>query len=324
MTTPFTIYVGNEVVADMHLKPTGPVKLYEPVQAEYHLGGTHVFNAASIATQIARLGLNGQVSVLGTISKDVFGDHLIANCADLGIDTQHVVRVAESTLVAIVTHGKENNSFYFPNGNSNAMLVMQPYHLPELPEEEHKMLLMQGVCSAMKPSGAHWLQFARAFRNDTLIIYDVNARPSLISDYHAHRTLVDKWASVSSIVKISDADIQIVYEGLYTFEDASTRLMQQGTKLVVETRGEKSVRVLSQHGVQEFDIPKLQGVTNTVGAGDNFMAGLTLAFAQAGKFSSQDLSTITKDDIELAVTTAIQSACEHLLRQNPQASYVPT
>lgn len=323
MTTPFTIYVGNEVVADMHVRTAADVRIYQPVQAEYHLGGSHVFNAASIANEITRLGLNGRVSILGTISKDVFGQHLIDNCADLGIDTRHVVRVDESTLLAIVTHGKDNNSFYFPNAESNAMLATNPDHLPDLPAEEHKMFLMQGVCSAMKPSGKHWLRFAQGINDNTLIVYDVNARPSLIHNLQAHRKLIDSWAAAASVIKISDADIGIVYADQNSFEKVASRFLRFGTNLVVETRGHKSVRVLSQHGVQEFAIPKLMGITNTVGAGDNFMAGLTLAFAKAGIFSPDAMSGMSKDDVGTMVETAIRTASEHLLRQNPQAACAP-
>ncbi len=317
MISPFNIYVGNEVVGDMHLYATGEVKLYEPVPAEYHLGGAHVFNAGSLANQISQLGLNGQVSILGTVSNDVIGQHFIANCDRMGINTSHVVRVDDPTLVAIVTHGKDNNSFYFPNAASNAILTTKAGHLPAMEPEEHKMLLMQGVCSSMQPSGQEWLRYANGNFAHDLVIYDVNARPSLIKDMGVHHKLVDDWAKVSSVIKISDADIEALYPDAEGFESVAGRFLDLGTDLVVETRGHKSVRVMSAHGVQEFGIPALTGIENTVGAGDNFMAGLTLAFAQAGVFTKSVMREVGAEEIAGFVETGIASARNHLLRQNP-------
>ena len=322
MTSPFTIYIGNEIVADMHIRPAQDVKLYEPVPAEYHLGGAHVFNAGSLATQISQLGLNGQVSILGTVSTDVIGEHFMANCDRMGINTNHVVRVDDPTLVAIVTHGESNNSFYFPNAATNAITATTVEHLPDIEPEDHKMLLMQGVCSSMKPSGPAWLWYVKCAFPQDLVIYDVNARPSLIKDVEAHRTLVDQWAKVSSVIKISDADIEALYPD-QDIEDVAGRFLNLGAGLVVETRGHKSVRVMSAHGLQEFPIPNLTGIENTVGAGDNFMAGLTLAFAQAGVFTKSVLKEVDADEIAGFVQTGITSARDHLLRQNPAGTVAP-
>lgn len=315
----FKIYIGNEIVADMHIDASNIVKVHAPAAAEYHLGGAHVFNAVSIADQIKRLGLQGEVVILGTVSSDVFGQHFIMNCADHGINTQNVVRVPESTLLAVVTRGTHNNSFYFPNAESNAMLMTDPDHLPDLPAEEHKILVMQGLCSAMKPSGKHWLRYAREIEDHALIIYDVNARPTLIPDMGMHRKLIDSWAATSGVIKISDADIDAVYSANNSFRAVATRYLDFGTRLVVETRGGKSVRAMSRHGVQEFAIPKLEDVTNTVGAGDNFMAGLTLAFAKARVFSTDQLDKVGKKDVAEFIRSAIAAAQDHLLRQNKQA-----
>lgn len=323
MTPAFTIYTGNEIVADMHLHPTSDVRLYEPVPSEYHLGGAHVFNAASIAAHIREDdNLDGQVAILGTVSKDVFGEHFMANCDRLGIDTQHVVRVDASTLIAVVTHGEHNNSFYFPNAQANAMLAVTPDALPFMKEEDHKMLVMQGVCSSMQPSGALWLQYARSEFKDDLIIYDVNARPSLITNLKRHQKLVDKWAEVAAIVKISDADIEALYPGK-SFAQVGERFLDLGTKMVVETRGHKSVRVMSAAGAQEFSTPQLTGIRNTVGAGDNFMAGLTLSFAKIDLFKREDLSKSGRADVWYHVESGLNSAREHLLRQNPGAAPQP-
>ncbi len=323
MTSAFTVYIGNEIVADMHIRPPQEVRLYEPVPAEYHLGGAHVFNAGSLANQISALGLNGQVSILGTVSSDVIGEHFMANCKRMGINTSHVVRVDEPTLVAIVTHGENNNSFYFPNAAPNAIIATTAEHLPDMDAEEHKMLLMQGVCSSMQPSGAAWLEYIQSdFAND-LVIYDVNARPTLIKDKDAHLALVDEWAKVSSVIKISDADIEALYPEVQTLEEVAGRFLELGTGLVVETRGHKSVRVMSAHGLQEFPIPVLTGIENTVGAGDNFMAGLTLAFAQAGIFSKDALRDVSAEQIAGFVQTGINSARDHLLRQNPAGAVSP-
>lgn len=315
MSTPFTIYVGNEVVADMHMTPPAAVRLYTPVPVEYHLGGTHVFNAAAIAAELKRRDLPGKVAMLGTISTDVFGQNLIDTFAALGIDTSRTIRVQESTLLAVVTHGETNNSFYFPNGKANAMLATTQDDLPELAPEDHKMLLMQGVCSAFKPSGAHWLAYANKNAASTLIVYDVNARPTLIEDMKAHRRLVADWAQTSSVIKISDADRDIVYPGK-SIQKVGNGFLDKGTALVVETRGGASTRVVSRHGLQSFPIPKLSGLTNTVGAGDNFMAGLTLAFAEAGIFTTAQMVEISREDIAGFVQQAVTTAGDYLRRQN--------
>ncbi len=304
----FTIYTGNEIVADVHIAKdfTEP---YTPVDTQCVLGGAHVFNAFALAQGIARENLDGRVSVLGTVSTDRFGRNFLEIAKTLGIDVSQTHRTDEDTLIAIVQKSAHNNSFDFPNKRGNAVMATRAEHLPPLPEG-NKMLVMQGLCSTLKPSGGVWLEYAGDHK-DMIVVYDANIRKPVIDDVNSHRKLLETWAGRAQVMKVSDADIEEIYGHEADPEVVIKSYLDAGTSVVCMTTGSRPVVTYTARHRIENPV-EAQPVVNTVGAGDNFVAGIVLGFARKSFFDAAAFKIASPESLHHVVQSGISQSARHL------------
>lgn len=309
----FTIFTGNEIVADIHMTKELSVP-YEPIDAQCFLGGAHVFNAFALAQGIARENLDGRVSMLGTVSTDRFGRNFLEIAKTLGIDTSHTHPTEEGTLIALVQRSEHNNGFGFPNKERNAVGATRLEHLPPL-QDGNKMLVMQGLCSTLKISGEAWLQYAN-YHEDLMVVYDANIRMPVIDNIKDHQKLLTAWAGRAQVMKVSDADIEEIYGMEADPEIVIKSYLDAGASVVCMTTGSKPVVTYTARDRIENPVESLR-VQNTVGAGDNFIAGAILGFAKDGFFEAAKYKTVTPARLHDIVQRGVEQSARHLRMINP-------
>lgn len=309
----FAVMTGNEIVVDLHVMDDF-TKAYEPKAVTSYLGGAHTFNALAVADGIHRENLDGKAYMLGTISTDRFGQNFRDIAAQSGLDLSHAKDTDKDTLLALVQRSAHNNSFFFPNKSDNAVTATRAEHLPVL-AEEHQILVMQGLCSTVKPSGDVWLEYANNNR-DIMVVYDANIRLPVIDNIEDHKQRLTRWASRAQVMKVSDADIADIYG-----KDADPAVviksyLDAGANIVCMTTGAAAVQSFTARGRIENTVTPMH-VANTVGAGDNFTGGLTLGFARAGLFDGASLEKADSALIHAAVQSGIDQSARHLRLINP-------
>lgn len=309
----FAVMTGNEIVVDLHVMDDF-TKAYEPKTVTSYLGGAHTFNALAVADGIRRENLDGKAYMLGTISTDRFGRNFREIATERGLDLSHTHDTDKDTLLALVQRSEHNNSFFFPNKADNAVTATRAEHLPQL-VEEHQILVMQGLCSTVKPSGDVWLDYANRNR-DMMVVYDANIRLPVIDNIEDHKKLLNRWAARAQVMKVSDADIADIYGKHADPVVVIKSYLDAGASVVCMTTGAGAVQSFTARGKIENAVTPLS-VKNTVGAGDNFTGGLTLGFARAGLFDGASLAKVDSAFIHAAVQSGIDQSARHLRLINP-------
>jgi fructokinase len=118
------------------------------------------------------------------------------------------------------------------------------------------------------------------------IVFDPNIRPSVMGDHDLYQAAVEKWAAISSVIKVSDDDIAWLYPDL-SVEEVAKRWVSDGAALVVVTRGANGSIGYTADGVEEVAGVKVE-VVDTVGAGDTVGAILVEAIIEDGILSLQN------------------------------------
>jgi len=117
------------------------------------------------------------------------------------------------------------------------------------------------------------------------IVFDPNIRPSVMSDRDRYQAAVEKWAAISSIIKVSDDDLAWLFPD-QPFEEIAKRWVADGAALVIVTRGVNGSIGYTESGVEEALGVKID-LVDTVGAGDTVGAIVIEAMLQDGILSLQ-------------------------------------
>ncbi len=108
-----------------------------------------------------------------------------------------------------------------------------------------------------------------------VITLDPNIRPMLIDDHTTVRARLRRWLGMTDIVKVSADDLRWIAPDR-SLADVVSEWHELGPALVIVTRGAKGVYASGPTG--HIDLPALPvDITDTVGTGDAFMAGLLQA-----------------------------------------------
>ena len=112
-------------------------------------------------------------------------------------------------------------------------------------------------------------------------MFDPNVRLSLIADLPAYRQRMQRWLRCTDLLKLSDEDVDALAPGML-HSDAALAWLQAGPRAVVITSGGDGA-VLYRTGQSPMPIaaPKVE-VVDTIGAGDTFTAGLSVALLNQG------------------------------------------
>ena len=249
------------------------------------------------------------------VSTDFFGDMLIDNLEENGVDTSFCVRSANPTTLAFVNlpskdYSEPQFSFY-ANGSADRSLTVDEL-IPQLGEKV-KTLHFGSISMVMEP-GATALETLMARESGTRIIsLDPNVRPDLIADQVAYRDRFEKWVASLDILKLSRVDFNWIYKN-EEFEKHLLDWFDQGVSLVIRTKGEEGADGYTKSGTSAYvRTPEIE-IADTVGAGDTFLAA-TLAYLHHQELLAiKRLGNLTKEQLKACLSYANQAAAINCAR----------
>jgi fructokinase len=242
-----SIWVAGEVLIDM--LPTGDV-----------VGG----GPANTAKALARLGY--EVDFIDGISSDAHGVKARRELERDGVGLSHSLTSDKPTCTATLTLDSHGGASYDFLIEATATFDFNNSWLPD-PERLKPSVLHIGTLAAIIEPGASALfNWAVRVGEFAPIIFDPNIRPSVMGDRATYAAAVEKWVSISSIVKVSDDDIKWLYPD-ETLDEVAHRWIAQGVSCVVVTRGAHGLIGFTEHGMEEVDGAKII-IVDSVGAGD--------------------------------------------------------
>ncbi len=257
-----------------------------PLAFQGHPGGSPY----NTAIACARLGQ--PTGFLTQISTDLFGEALVEHLRANGVDLRFVMRSPAPSTLAFVEHAPGTNRYaFFRTGTADAAYAPRP--LPELPPET--TFLHFGSISLLQDPAASTIEaIVAASAGRRIVVLDPNVRPTLIADLPAYRGRFAGWLRSTDLLKVSDEDVELLAPGVSPAR-AAERWLAAGPAAVVITYGASgAIRHRAGAPPLEVSAPAV-AVVDTIGAGDTFTAGLSVALAQREVSRAEQLRTLADD-----------------------------
>jgi ribokinase len=213
---------------------------------------------ANQAVAAARLGAN--VSMLGRVGKDNFGDFLLQNLQSNHVDTRLVQRDDASTGTAtIIVDGKGQNSIVLSAGANGKVSVADVEHASF---SDFSLLLLQ--LEIPIPTVLRAAQRAR--ENGLRVI--LNPAPA--------KPLPDELIALADFLIPNETELSLLTgmeaNDILSVEKAARVLLGRGVKTVIVTLGSKGALIVDKYTSIKVDTFKVN-VVDTTAAGDAFIGG---------------------------------------------------
>jgi fructokinase len=259
------IVVIGEALIDLLVRPDGRIEA---------TAGGGPFNTART---IARLGQ--QVAFAGRLSTDAFGHRLRDRLVSDGVELGFIVETDDPTTLAVVESGVTGDVSYrfYLAGTSAPGLGMDAVEAIVRPAVLHIGTL--GL--VLEPIGSTVEAVVGRMPSETLVMADLNARPSATRDRAAWVARIERLLGRLDVVKASVDDLRFFRPGEEPIHTA-TAMVENGPSVVLLTDGPQPVRIVTARGSQTVEPPRVE-VVDTVGAGDAFGGGFLAAWMAAGR-----------------------------------------
>lgn len=238
---------------------------------------------------LGRMGLN--VSFISEVGNDKVGKMILDALRESGVDASSVCSFSD---------GKSPLSLAFLNSNNDAEYLFYKDYPNNRLEVEFPVInaddiVVYGSYFVLNPvlrnKTKAFLEYAREC--GAILYYDVNFRKNHITERVKLGEAIIENLEFADIVRGSTED----FENLYSLSDAA-RIYKEKIKFYcpnfICTQGGGEVALFSKAGAKRY-APNKVNVVSTVGAGDNFNAGLVYGLV-AGRIDRERLYSMSQDE----------------------------
>ena len=247
---------------------------------------------------LGRLGAN--VSFLGSVSDDLFGELILDELKNSKVNTSFCVNTPNNTTLAFanIKNGTTTYSFFDEN-SSNKNISLKDVVLDE---KEVDTLYVGGISLMSEPNGSEIENFITKESSNKIVFYDPNIRPNFIENRTKFIQRFENILSQSDIIKISDEDLAWLYPD-NCFEDVYKQWLDLGLSIVVLTKGSEGATIQTKNNEVFVESQKVE-VVDTIGAGDIFNGALLFYLSKNNNFTKKDLINIDKKSLEESLVFA--------------------
>jgi fructokinase len=239
-----------------------------------HVGG----GPANTAKALARLGHD--VQFIDGISTDQYGVAARKELLDDEVKLDLALTSDKPTCLAIISLDANGGASYEFKIDGTATFDFDLKWLPDPSRYKPQVLHIGTLVTVIQPGADVLYDWAMQVAEFAPIVFDPNIRPSVMGDHDLYEAAVEKWAALSSVIKVSDDDMAWLYPD-QKYEDVAKRWISDGAALVVVTRGSQGIIGITADGSVEVDGAKIT-VADTVGAGDTVGAIIVEAMIEKG------------------------------------------
>ncbi len=193
-----------------------------------------------------------------------------------------------------IRHGERSAvSLAFLDGNGDAQYVFykEPPHVSPSwkvpPMAAHDIMLFgsyYAACTGMRPQVMQMLEQAQA--KGVMVYYDLNFRKSHAHELESLMPVIRSNFRQSTFVRGSADDFDVMY-GLRDARQIYEQHISAYCPYFICTAGAELVTVCTPTGIHYYDVPGVDQIVSTVGAGDNFNAGFACALIWLGVTQAQ-------------------------------------
>lgn len=261
--------------------------------------GGAVYNTA---IALGRLGAGS--GFLCGLSKDLFGDLLLEQMKNSGVDASLSPRLDRPCTLAFVklVNGQATYAFYDEN---SALKALTEADLPDLPGNINA-LFFGGISLVSEPCGTAYEALMTREAGNRVTMIDPNIRQGFVTDEDATRARIERMMALADIVKLSDEDL-FWLKGEGDIAKQVDQIRASGARIVLITEGAKGVTAYHNRGSLFVPSEKVD-VIDTVGAGDTFNAGFLSSLSASGAMTRDGIAGIDDKVLRNALTRGARAA----------------
>ncbi len=231
-----------------------------------------VSGGSQLNTAISLSRLGSKAGFAGSISQDRFGTQAVERAEREGVDMSYTLRVTEPSALAVVQVGDQGEvaySFYF---EGTSLFAFRAEKVSSF-DDTVWCLLYGSLAYYVEPLASEMQKLVhRTNKNPLLRAFDVNIRPSVISNKsYVQKRLIDGIAECD-ILKCTEEELEFLFPSL-SEDKIIESCLDRGVSLICLTRGPRGASLYTPRN--SVDRPgKSVEVADTVGAGDSFHAAV--------------------------------------------------
>jgi len=248
--------------------------------------------------------IHAPVSFISEYAKDEIGNIIDSFLRQNHVDTSAVYRYS---------NGKTSLAIAMLDDNKNANYTFYK-ELPDeslagwIPEIEANDIVLYGSFFALsKRVRSRLLPLLRkAHDKGALMIYDPNFRKAHLHELEELMPMIRENMRLASIVRGSNEDFEMIY-GTKTPDESYSNVSIYCPNLIY-TKNSEAVYIQTKTLSSKFPVKSIKPLS-TIGAGDNFNAGLIVGL-HSKKITREQLSTLNEEQWQPLIATAVEFASE--------------
>jgi fructokinase len=271
--------------------------IFKNSQPQAAKAGGSVLNSV---VSLGRMGL--PIFFISEYGQDDVGNLIDNFLKNNGVNSSFVHRYQNgSTALALAFLNEKNDAHYsFYKDYPGKRLDI------DFPVIERDDIILCGSFYAIWPEiRKKFIKFLRgAKEKGALIIYDPNFRKSHLSELDTLKPLIIENMQMASLLRVSDEDFENIF-GVNN-PDKAWEVVKKYCKCLVYTANVEGVYIRTNTYSGKFPVKKITPVS-TIGAGDNFNAGMITAL-YFNEINMDQIDKLTEQEWSNVVTTAVAFA----------------
>ncbi|MBN2272855.1 MAG: carbohydrate kinase [Bacteroidales bacterium] len=259
--------------------------------------------------------LNIPVSFIGEYGLDEVGNLIDKFLKENNVSTQYVYRYYD---------GKSSLALAFLNENNDASYDFYKFYPQRrldisFPEIQPDDIVMFGSIYAVTPEVREKLLgfVKQARKKKAIVIYDPNFRKSHLNDLPKLKPLILENLSLANIVRGSNEDFSFIL-GVNNAEEVYEQISEKTPNLLY-TANIKGVWLYTPFLHKQFPVHTIQPIS-TIGAGDNFNAGIAYSIYKLG-IRHSDIDRLDENVWTDIIRTAVDFATQVCLSYDNYISF---
>ena len=229
-------------------------------ETEFFPGGSPL----NVAVGLGRLGRKPRLATW--FGDDELGELIETHCEESHVSLTPGSDGASRTSTADATIDEHGHADY---------VFDIDWQMPPISDTNAVLIHTGSIGALVEPGASQVLELIES--TTSFVTFDPNCRPTIMGDAAEVRTKVERYVAASDLVKVSDEDLAWLYPEAVTDREVMEQLerwLAMGPRAVVLTQGNKGAVGLTHLESVRVEADTSHGLTDTVGAGDSFMAGL--------------------------------------------------
>jgi len=256
---------------------------------------------ANTAKALANLGV--KTHFIDGISNDEYGQIAKAELLSANVLLDYAQYSNKPTCTANVTLSSSGSATYDFINDGTATFDFSDLWLPDPQSLKPSILHIGTLATVIEPGASVLFKWAQSIARVAPIVFDPNIRPAVLDDRVEYVKKVEKWVAISSVVKVSDEDLNWLYPSK-AIDEIVNEWLEVGVEIVVVTLGDKGITAYRENEQISVNAVKVV-VADTVGAGDTVGAVLVEAIVKNGldKLTGEVLKSMLNRAVKAAAIT---------------------